>query len=493
MYATPAGRQLPVMLGNIAGVQVIEPPEQWLGDYLAPGNVASIVDWLLRPPAQRANAFVISTDMLAYGGLNPSRIPDDVSTSEAIARLQPLRSLRAQKPKAWIAAFGTVMRLEPTVVVPVGAATSYSAIAQPPTWQYIWDYAQLHDPPLPDEEERARHLRELIGPKVLGEYLQARARDRDVDLAVLHLVADGTLDRAVIGADDAGPVGLHVRDVHTLQQAVEELGVSDRASIEPGADELGSVLVAHALARMIHWTPRIAVRYSTPDGAATQDPLEFAPISATIDDIVHLCGAVRDDRRSDITLYVRVPGTTTAQDAALSQALSYEIRAGHSTAFVDLTFLEHSYDGQAAFVRQMLSLEITGKLDAYSSWNTGANSVGIALSEAVAVGVGRRAATYDPLAHAAFILDRYIDDYLYHDIVRPKLNAYLAERGVPDHEYLAPAVAQDANRKLRELIDPLASKLLRELYPSYQAMKLNVGLPWPRTFEIESDIRLAPK
>ena len=492
MYATPAARQLPQMVGNIAGIRVVEPPEQWLGDYLAPGNVASIVDWLTRPPAQHANAFVISTDMLAYGGLGPSRIPDDVSTSEAIARLQPLRSLRARKPKAWITAFGTVIRLEPTVVVPVGAATTYSAIAQPPTWQYIWDYAQLHNPPLADEEERARHLRELIGPKVLGEYLQARARDRDVDLAVMHLVADGTLDRAVIGADDAGPVGLHVRDVHALQHAVEELGISDRASIEPGADELGSVLVAHAMARMIQWTPQIAVRYSTPNGAATQDPLEFAPISVTIDDIVQLCGGVRDDARPDVVLYLRVPGTTVAQDAALLHNLSYEIRAGHSVALVDLTFLERSYDSQAAFVRQMLRLSIAGKLDAYSSWNTDANSVGIALSEVVAVGVGRRAATYDPLAHGAFMLDRYIDDYLYHDIVRPKLNAYLTERGVPDHEYLAPDVAQEANRKLRELIDPLASELLRELYPEYQAAKLSIGLPWPRTFEIESDIRLAP-
>jgi hypothetical protein len=222
--------------------------------------------------------------------------------------------------------------------------------------------------------------------------------------------------------------------------------------------------------------------------------LEFAPISVTIDDLIRLCGGVHDDVSvPDLTLYVRVPGTTAPQDAQLLHALSADVHGGHSVAFVDLTYLTRSYVAQEAFVRQLRQAQIANTLDAYSSWNTDANSVGIALSEAIAVGAGRRSATYHPLAHAAFMLDRYIDDYLYHDIVRPQVNAYLAERGFPHHEYLAPDVAEDANRKMRELLYPLVRELASELYPHYRMEKLDIHLPWPRTAEIESTINLVPE
>jgi hypothetical protein len=493
MYATPTARQLPVMAGAIAGVRVVEPPRSWLGDYIAPGDVEAIAAWLERPPARPADAFVISTDMLAYGGLDPSRVLDGVSTAQAIERLDALVRLRAARRRAWISAFGTIMRLEPTAVAPVGAGRTYWAGALPPTWEYIWEYAQLHDPPLPTERARAQQLRALIGEKVLAEYLQARARDRAVDLAALELVANGTIDRLIIGQDDAGPVGLHVKDVRALRDAVAALNVDDRAAIEPGADELGIVLVARAMARAIGWRPRVAVQYSTPTGAATQDTLEFAPVHATIDALIARAGAVRDSRRPDLWLYVRVPKTTPAQDDSLLDALRADIARGRRAALVDLTFLTGSYAAQAAFARRLIAAGLAGRLEAYSGWNTTANSTGIALGEAIAAGVGRRSGRYDPPMHAAFMLDRYIDDYLYHDIVRPRVDAELAARGITAHWYLAPRVWRETDAQVRAELLPMARELLRRIYPQYRAAQLDVSLPWPRTFEIESTIRLVPR
>jgi Protein of unknown function (DUF4127) len=489
MYATPTARQLPVMAGAIARVEVREPPQQWLGDYIAPGDVDAIDRWLAHA-APTANDFVVSIDMLAYGGLDPARAPG-VAQDEAIARLGVLRRVRDARPRAHIAAFGTIMRLEPTAVAPVGAARWYWPGAQAPTWEYIWQYAQLHDPPLPSEAERARELQALIARPVLEQYLHTRERDRNVDLAALGLVADGTLDRIVIGQDDAGPAGLHVKDVRALERAVADLGIADRASVEPGADELGIVLVARALARRVGWTPRVAVRYSTPDGAFTQDPLEYAPVHVTVDALVRQCGGVRDDQRPDLTLYVRVPGTSPAQDDRLLDALRWDVQHGRSVALVDLTFLTGSYTAQAAFARRLIDGGLAGKLDAYSAWNTTANSAGIALGEIVATGAGRRRGRYDPRAHAAFMLDRYIDDYLYHTHVRPRIDAALAARGITAHWYLAPNVWRETDAQVRAAMLPLARELLHRIYPQYRAVALDVRLPWPRTFEIESEIQLA--
>jgi hypothetical protein len=490
MYATPTAAQLPVMAGRIAGIRVVEPPVQTLGDYIEPGDVNGIGAWLRRPPASNADAFVISTDMLAYGGLDASRVPGGVSEALAVGRLRALNDLRRRHPHAWIGAFGTIMRLEPTSVTPAGEAAGYSQIAQYPTWEYVWDYAQLHDPPLASEQPRAEHLRSLIGNDVLQQYLTTRERDRNVDLAALQLVAAGAINRFVLGQDDAGPVGLHVKDVRALQNAVRDLHVADRASIEPGADELGLVLVAHAMARSIKWTPRVAVVYSRPGGEHTQDPLEYAPVEVTIDALIRLSGGVRDDAHPDLTLYIRVPHTTASQDADLIRALQTQIAGGRSAAVVDLTYLTYSYASQAAFVRQLIDAGIAGKIDAYSSWNTDANTVGIALGEAIAAGTGRRSARYDPIAHAEFMLDRYIDDYLYHTRVRPQVNAELTAQGVTEHYWLAPDIAARADARVRQLITPAAEDLVRRIYPEYRAHRLDVSLPWPRTAEIRTDIEL---
>src|SRR5579883_3196626 len=343
MYATPVARQLPLMLGAIARIDVREPPRATLGGYIEPGDVSAVAAWLKSPTLRHAGAFIVSTDMVAYGGLDPSRVPGGVDTQLALSRLKLFAALRKTRPHAWIAAFGTIMRLEPTAVAPVGAAASYDPIARYPLWEYILEYAKLHTPPQPDEADRARRLRALIGQPALQAYLPTRARDRDVDLHILGTAADHTIDRVVLGQDDAGPVGLHIPDVQALQGAVARLGIADRASIEPGADELGLVHVAH------------------------------------------------------------------------------------------------------------------------------------------------------PTAHADFMVDRYLDDFLYHDLVRPRLNDYLTARGVSDHTYLAPDVWADANRRLRLLLEPLAHDLIAHLYPNYRVARLSISLPWPRTFEMETDVRLTAK
>jgi hypothetical protein len=493
MYATPVARQLPLMLGAIARIDVREPPRATLGGYIEPGDVSAVAAWLKSPTLRHAGAFIVSTDMVAYGGLDPSRVPGGVDTQLALSRLKLFAALRKTRPHAWIAAFGTIMRLEPTAVAPVGAAASYDPIARYPLWEYILEYAKLHTPPQPDEADRARRLRALIGQPALQAYLATRARDRDVDLHILGMAADHTIDRVVLGQDDAGPVGLHIPDVQALQGAVARLGIADRASIEPGADELGLVLVAHAMAHAAGWTPRVAVRYSMPDGGDVQDPLEFAPISSACDALIRLAGAVRNELDPDIILYVRVPNTDGIHDAALLHELSAETAAGKSVALVDLSFLSGSYEPQARFVRRLIRAGVAAKLDAYASWNTNANSTGIALAEAIAAGVGRRTGRYDPTAHADFMVDRYLDDFLYHDLVRPRLNDYLTARGVSDHTYLAPDVWADANRRLRLLLEPLAHDLIAHLYPNYRVARLSISLPWPRTFEMETDVRLTAK
>lgn len=485
----PVTTQLPQLLGRIAGQTVQTPPRPMLGHYLKPGSPDAIIAWLNSAELQAVPDYVLSADMLAYGGLVASRIPG-VSYADARNRLNEVAHLRQRNPRASIGVFGTVMRLAPTGVPAIGEGSAFFAAF--PVWKYLQQYANLHDPPLPSEQAAAVRLRGQIGEPTLQAYLDTRARNRDVDRYIVQLVAEAKIDRAVLGQDDAGPVGLHVADVRTLQSDVARAGVGERISVEPGADELGMAMVARALARQIGWTPHVAVRYSTSGGAAVNDPLEFAPISTAIDGLIGLCGGVHDDLEPDMTLFVRVPHTTPADDLSFLLELQSATNANRSALFADLTFLENSYASQAAFAKKLLGSGIAGKLDAYSSWNTNANTVGTAIAEGIAAGVGRRTHRYDALAHAEFTFDRFVDDYAFHDDVRPDLNAWLDLHGVPDHTYLLSDTASQIADRNNVLLWNDARRLLEQLYPQYHIAAIRITLPWERTFETQVDVGLAP-
>lgn len=483
----PVTARLPVMLGRIAGVRVETPPPPLLGHYLTPGRPDAIVVWLNRRAAEReTRAFVVSSDMLAYGGLLASRVPG-ATYADAYFRLKELAHVRSERPDAWIATFGTVMRLAPT-----GVPSTAAYFAPYPIWSYLQQYANLHDPPLPSETARAAHLRALAGDAAFDAYVSTRGRNLQVDRLLLGMAGDGSIDRLVLGQDDAGPVGLHVKEVAWLQSVVaQDPAMAQRATIEPGADELGMALVANAIAREARWVPRVAVRYSTPNGASYQDPLEFAPISSAIDGLVRLCGGIRDDDHPDLTLFVRIPHTTAEQDDAFAGALSSDVDAGGSAALADLSYLA-SYASQAAFAQRILASGTAAKIDAYASWNTNANTVGTALAEAVAAGAGRRMHTYDVLAHRTFTFVRFVDDYAYHDFVRPDLNATLDAQGVTDHTLLPSQTAAASAERDRALLWYRAGAILAQLYPGYHIAALSIGLPWDRTFETSVDVGIAP-
>jgi hypothetical protein len=492
----PVTLQLPKMLGAIAGVRVEVPPRPLLGHYLDPGDPQALARWLRDESPRDASAFILSTDMIDFGGLIASRAPG-APAYVAETRLRDLAAFRAQRPHASFALFGTVMRLAPTGVPAIGGATNFFAAGEPVDW--LTQYANLPDPPQTAEQQAlAAKLAGVLGND-LSAYLATRARDREVDLFALQLTAEGAFDRIVIGQDDAGPVGLHLHDLAALRGFAGRWLPPERAAIESGADELGMILTSAALAHEAHLVPRIRVRYSRAGATTEHDPLEPTPIDTTVGDIIRACGAVRapqDDAGADIDLFVRLKDTNAADEAVFLDAITAATVAGAKLprpAVADLTFLaSDDIAQQRALVEALIARGIAGKIDAFASWNTTANTIGTAVPTAIATLAGRATHGFDPVMHAQFMLDRYADDYAFHDFVRAQVNAGLSERGIEDHTYLLPDAASFAASENRAALWPRALQLLASIYPLYRDMGLTITLPWDRTFETELDVRLAP-
>jgi hypothetical protein len=148
----PVTAQLPRLLGAIAGVRVAEPPASLLGRYLVPGDPDAVLRWLRDDAPPDARAYIISTDMAVYGGLVASRIPG-VTRALAYTRLDDLAAFRATRSGSFDV-FGTVMRLAPTGVPALGAAAAFPFSGD--VWPALAEYAALPDPPRSARTARPR-------------------------------------------------------------------------------------------------------------------------------------------------------------------------------------------------------------------------------------------------------------------------------------------------------------------------------------------------
>ena len=89
-------------------IELINPNRDILGDKKKPADVHALEAFLLEN-ADKADSFVISLDMLLYGGIVPSRL-HRMSEDELTKRLSVIEKIKKINPEARIYAFALIMR-----------------------------------------------------------------------------------------------------------------------------------------------------------------------------------------------------------------------------------------------------------------------------------------------------------------------------------------------------------------------------------------------
>ena len=492
----PCNAKFPKKIAEIAGIEIITPPSELLGYFKKPGDCEKLAAWL-EGVSKKVDRAVVSVEMIIYGGLIASRGPG-TKLDEAMKRIEVFRIIKRVNPKIEVSAFSIIMRLSTTAGVEVGEEL----------WKKIFRYSELFDLVeefgLFDDKVELSRLEKEIPQDILYGFLGARARNHEVNKKMLQLISEGNLDFLVVGEDDVAIHGLHRKEREALKRIAAELLIGGKVKMICGADEVGMMLVAKNV--LGKHNPKIFVA-ATDEGGLDLVPLyEDRPLLASIVEHIDLIGAIKTNRENDadLLLFVNAPQGKQRDlflDGPSKLGRDFKdfvgkikgaIGSGKAVAIADVAYANGA---DPEFMEALLKDVSVEKLASFSAWNTASNSIGSALAQAV-IGLSdtEHRTQSTPALPAGrehrkrmFLLERFIDDYLYQTILRQRIKNDLQEAGTSIYD-LKDEYAS-VNWVVKEELKKSASDLAKKHFKDVKTADIEIDLPWPRIFEININLK----
>lgn len=493
----PATGQFAQMISDIGGVGIEMPPQYLLGQFLLPGQSDAVLDWLSQKDLGEYSAVIISTDMVAYGGLVASRL-NYVDTATAYGRLRRLEAIRRRTPGIPFYAFSAIMRVYPT------------STRDNRGWRDILAKAVMRreeffaEPTLGRMVEVFRLAAKLPDDALPG-YDRARERNQAVQEALIRMTARGGLDYLILGKDDAQPKSPQVAEAQRLSELASALGVRNKVYLCEGIDQHANVLVSRAMLAQVSYRPKIRMVFADPLGTSVTPAYETEPLIKSLNEQITASGAeITEGYNADYTLYVNTPNPRDAPFADFVGQLQNEIDMGFPIAVADLN-LGKTGTGDPNLFRVINEGDRMMRLLSYAGWNTAGNTLGTAVP-AANVYLAARQFPVDPLVRElnqrAFLLHRLVNDFEYHRFTRPMAYDYI-DRNPPATREETYGQSLDAVNRLvkedlgRRLNDIFYSHFLGKRffagtrqYELRQLRNVDIKLPWPRAYEVRLGFQL---
>jgi hypothetical protein len=494
----PAAGQFAEMIGSMANVQVVQPPYITLGRFTHPGHPEAILKWLESQDFSDVTAVIVSTDMIAYGGLIHSRL-NDTSFELAMQRLRRLEEIRRKAPTVRFYGFSAVMRLAPT-------ATKATA-----AWRMqLARYAEVKERHRINKDaaslQTLRNLQARIPPQEIEKYEATRERNHRVQQALVRMTQSGAFDYLILGQDDAQPIGPHIPETARLRQMVTNLNIGGLVYFCEGIDQHSNVLVSRALLRSRDWIPRVRLVYSDEEGKRRVADYESKTIEQSLRDQVLASGArpAIPDQPYDYTLYLNTPDRRAPEFRDFVEQLTAEVDQGFPVSVADINLGKNGTADPELF--DVLSREDRMmKLLSYAGWNTAGNTMGTAIPAANVYLLARRIGT-DPvqreIAQREFLLHRFVNDFEYHQFTRPQAyrmidtspRASREETYGLEFEAVNDYVRRDLSVRLEQTFrDQFLGRRFFAGTKQYEVSGIDdvrVFLPWPRAYEVRLEFRL---
>lgn len=487
------------MIGGISDIVVETPPQDLLGKFTTPGAPEKVLEWLGSKDLSQYESVIVSTDMLAFGGLIASR-EMRTSAQNALNNLKRFAEIRNQYPSVKFYGFSAIMRLSPTSTrrsaayrdILVKAVLGRERALQEPTFDRLAHYC-------------VNALRLPEG--ALGQYYAARQRNHQVQQELIRQVKNGVLDYLIVGQDDAQPNGPQASEAEVLKELAGTLGVRGRTYFCEGIDQHSNVLVSRALLESQKWSPKVRVVYADPEAEKMIPPYETSPIGSSLVEQVVASGAVlaKPFESYDYALYVNTPIPRRSKFEEFIQNLDLEMSQSFPVAVADIN-LGKAGTGDPELFSALNQNGRAMRLLSYAGWNTAGNTLGTAIPAANVYLCARKLYDVDPLERElnqrSFLLHRLVNDFEYHRNVRPQAYRILDSKNASrDEAYGEPLkeanefVQQDLARRLESIFhEQFAGQRFfagTRQYEFEQLRNVNVSLPWPRAYEVKIGFDIA--
>ena len=488
----PANTRYPMQVAAIAGATLVLPPRDALPDLRVPASRDDLTLWL-RNEAAHCDGIVASIDLLGYGGLIASRISHD-AIEEVLQWIAPLTELRsANRP---MFAFNVIQRI----------SNADDATEEPAYWAQYGRrlYRLSREMDLQGEKGPERSDASADSPAfnlAVHDWLTRRARNHAINLAMLREAALGNFDLLVIPSDDTSPIGLSARERKHLEFWKQALTPAlsqgerepERVLMYPGADDLGSAMVARMINHKRNHAPRVFVHFTDDAMQNNVAPYEDRPIHQAVTTQVMAVGAqtvLRIDD-ADVVLVVSPPferagdrdphpldlDADTRRDHLLPavQRIAQWVNEGRRVAIADVAFPNGA---EPAFVELLFAHVDIAKLAAFGGWNTAGNTLGSVLASACVP-------CDDDRARQIALAHHLLEDWGYQAVVRDDLRSWLSETF--DEPNIPPAHLDEATAFTTAWLEPIAQRIRDAGLPCTVS---DVRHPWRRTFEVDFDVSL---
>ena len=544
----PCNAAFPERLFPVDKVQILLPRK--LGHKKKPADFSVLSDFLFEK-AKDADALLLSLDMLLYGGLIPSRL-HHLKTETLFSRLHLIRELKEKYPALPIYAFATVMRCpayssddeEPDYYERFGSAihargalmhralagltTSSEAEGPVPSPAGLLPAASGEgeiSPPFSSDpagtssaepvsassldNEDSQCPESCLGgdfEACLEDYLARRALNKQLSLQALELVKEGILESIVFPQDDSMRFGFPAMDQEEIRRRILTLGLTERAMMYPGSDEIALTLLCRILLKHHGLLPKVYVKYLT-DGARSLIPLyEGLPLSATTSYQLHAAGCITADTCAEADIVLLETAASGPMEEAWSQPsrspsyfaernfpemLSFIQRMRSAGKVVTVADNAYANGGDLDLIRILNADDLLLDLQGYAGWNTNANTMGCAIAMGVCAFLyGEQGLFQDPAAEAQrrnFLISRYIEDACYQADVRQCVTKKIPPLGF-DYFFTGEEEGEVRDLILAELQIRIKTEL-SSLADRIQIRRLT--LPWKRMFEIDLEALLS--
>jgi|GEM_PF-1561641 len=410
----PASFQLPRLVAHLADYEVITPPRSVLGDFNRAADVDSVIAWAKSVDYADVDGVIVSMDLLSGAGPAPSRAAN-FNLETARQRLELIYWIRAQRPGIPVYGFTTIKQLAPPAD---GGNETYSQF-------------------------------------VTGQ------------------VAAGVLDYLLVNQGGAPAGQLSASERERLLAGIAARKVADRILIYPGADAAAMTLVARELNHRFGIAPKVLPIYSSRPGRTATAESEADSLSQSVGVQISAIGGVEVPiaaeaaRRADMLLFIHTPQTVEPELLSFAEEVARATAAGYRVAFADVSGTNESKDRMMAELRRRKLLD---RLWAYAASSPASDALGAALSQMSARFITARFLRDDPdrlqraeRAQVELLFNRYLDDWAYTIIVRPKLDAFVRDQLHTSPDNLGAAVER-AEDFARGQIQPLADELFAEQF-----------------------------